>query len=885
MTELDIFATAVELATPEERARYLAETCGSDTTLRARIEALLRSSEKAASFLEMPPSAVATSVEELRAAAPERTSLGFLNPSDKPGSLGRLDHYEILEVVGTGGMGIVLKARDEKLQRVVAIKMMAEALAASPAARRRFVGEAQAAAAIRDDHVVSIYAVEDSGPIPYLVMELISGVSLQQRLEQTGPLEMREICRIGMQIAHGLAAAHAQGVIHRDIKPANILLENGVGRVKITDFGLARVADDASSSQSGLIAGTPQYMSPEQARGEIIDPRTDLFSLGSTLYAICTGRAPFRASSTMAVLKRVCEDRASPIREANPSIPQWLVDLIDKLQAKEPAERLQSAGEVAEQLRQYLAGRLDTAELPAMSTPPQTAADQRPRWALAAAAAVLLCLAGGLSLTEATGVTSLRATVIHIFTPDGTLVVETDDPAVKVTVEGDGGLVITGAGLEEIRLRPGSYRVHADKEGRPIPLDKDLVTVTRGGRAIVKVKLESSSSPAAAKAEKGAFVLLGGDGVAQRKFDTLTDAVSRSSAGDTIEIRGNGPFVTDHIEFKYALTIRAGTGFRPVLTAAPQEELPWGNLLISHGPLRLEGLEIRCTSKAYRILHANGPVRVANCRFQFVTEGNVCIEGFAGCVVRNCEMLSPPGAALAFRCHSDSDSDVLNCLLVGHVNLEEFDSTRGATLRFSRNTFVSPHNSTFLHCLHPQQMPLEPLRDLPGKRVQLSVAESVIDTSHGLFSLVQPKELKPQFDAVGVETWVPRRVKWSEERNLYRPVPPYIRCQVFLEGEVPLTRRKDLADWNRFWGLKNTASSEGVIRFHGGDLLDKARTNHPKLTPDDFRLRADSAGYRAGKDGKDLGADVDLVGPGAAYERWKKTPEYQEWLKETGQVR
>ncbi len=154
-----------------------------------------------------------------------------------------------------------------------------------------------------------------------------------------------------MQTAAGLAAAHAQGLVHRDIKPANILLENGVERVKITDFGLARAADDASLTQTGVVAGTPQYMSPEQAEGKPLDHRTDLFSLGSVLYAMCTGRPPFRASGTMAVLKRVCEDTPPPIREINPEIPEWLVAIIDKLHAKEPADRFQSAAEVADAAR------------------------------------------------------------------------------------------------------------------------------------------------------------------------------------------------------------------------------------------------------------------------------------------------------------------------------------------------------------------------------------------------------------------------------------------------------------------------------------------------------------------------------------------------------
>src|SRR5207248_5006202 len=139
-------------------------------------------------------------------------------------------------------------------------------------------------------------------------------ISLQERLDRSGPLELSEILRIGVQTAAGLAAAHKQGLMHRDIKPANILLENGVQRVKITDFGLARAVDDASLTQSGVIAGTPQYMAPEQAMGQAVDHRADLFSLGSTLYAMCTAHTPFRAESAMAVLRRVCDDEPRPVR-------------------------------------------------------------------------------------------------------------------------------------------------------------------------------------------------------------------------------------------------------------------------------------------------------------------------------------------------------------------------------------------------------------------------------------------------------------------------------------------------------------------------------------------------------------------------------------------
>jgi serine/threonine protein kinase len=186
-------------------------------------------------------------------------------------------------------------------------------------------------------------------------MAYIPGHSLQDRIDETGPLELREILRIGMQAASGLAAAHAQGLVHRDIKPANILLENGVERVRITDFGLARAMDDATQTQSGVLAGTPQYMAPEQACGEAVDHRADLFSLGSVMYAMCTGHSPFRAETTVAVLRRICDGSPRPIRQVNPDVPDWLASIVHKLLAKSSNDRFQSADEVARVLAEQLA--------------------------------------------------------------------------------------------------------------------------------------------------------------------------------------------------------------------------------------------------------------------------------------------------------------------------------------------------------------------------------------------------------------------------------------------------------------------------------------------------------------------------------------------------
>jgi serine/threonine-protein kinase len=292
-------------------------------------------------------------------------NLDFLTPP-APGSgyMGRLGEYDVAAVIGRGGMGVVLKAFEPALNRYVAIKVLWPGWTSSGAARARFAREAKATAAVRHDNVVAIYGVDEVKSLPYLVMEYIHGPSLQERLDRRGPLEVKEILRIGMQVAAGLAAAHAQGLVHRDVKPSNILLENDVEHVKLSDFGLARAIDDASLTQSGVIAGTPQYMAPEQARGEQVDHRADLFSLGSVLYAMSTGRPPFRAANTVAVLKRVCEDEPRPPHEVNPDLPPWLGAIIARLHAKHPDDRFQSAAEASQVLAQYLAHLQQPARVP-----------------------------------------------------------------------------------------------------------------------------------------------------------------------------------------------------------------------------------------------------------------------------------------------------------------------------------------------------------------------------------------------------------------------------------------------------------------------------------------------------------------------------------------
>jgi serine/threonine protein kinase len=278
----------------------------------------------------------------------------MLEPPSHPEMLGRIGRYEIERRIGSGGMGVVFKAIDTELNRPVAVKVLMPHLARNGAARQRFSRESRAAAAVVHEHVVAIHNVDSSAKLPYLVMQYVSGESLKARIDREGPLDIDRILRIGIQAALGLAAAHEQGIVHRDIKPANILLEDGVDRLLITDFGLARTVDDASLTHTGVVAGTPSYMSPEQANGDAVDSRTDLFSLGSVLYFVSTGHPPFRAERAMGVLHRICNQPHRPVWQINNAIPDELSQVIDRLLEKTPAKRFANATDVADALTRIL---------------------------------------------------------------------------------------------------------------------------------------------------------------------------------------------------------------------------------------------------------------------------------------------------------------------------------------------------------------------------------------------------------------------------------------------------------------------------------------------------------------------------------------------------
>lgn len=282
--------------------------------------------------------------------------LDFLGPAESPEHLGRLGQYVVIEEIARGGTGIVLKAIDTELQRTVAIKLLSPELASKPGARERFLEEARAAAKLEHDNIMPIYSVDQTGPIPYIVVPFVDGPNLQQRIDEEGPFDVVETTRIAFDVCQALEAAHTQGIVHRDVKPANIMVDDERHRVWLADFGLARAADDPQQVQKGLIAGTPSYMAPEQASTESVDYRADLFSLGCVVYAMLTGNSPFQADSARESIEKIKHYEPVSLKSAAFGIPEWLSALVKRLLKKDPFERPNSAAEVRDIVAKHLPG-------------------------------------------------------------------------------------------------------------------------------------------------------------------------------------------------------------------------------------------------------------------------------------------------------------------------------------------------------------------------------------------------------------------------------------------------------------------------------------------------------------------------------------------------
>lgn len=361
-------------------------------------------------------------------------------PPEAPDELGRLAGFRILKLLGSGGMGAVFLAEDVQLRRPVALKIIHRNFAAHSEASERFLREARAAAAIKHDHVVTIYQVGQERGVPFLAQELLTGEMLDDALKRQ-PLELAETLRIGREIALGLAAAHERGLLHRDIKPSNVWLEDKRRRVKILDFGLARSREaNAELTGPGVILGTPAYMAPEQAIGDPLDERADLFSLGCVLYRMTTGRLPFRGKDALSTLRSLAVETPAVPRGLNPELPQDVSDFIERLLSKDRALRPASAELVAETLL-AMSHKLAERTLSAASSSGSLPADEpggpirgggfKKAWLSAAGAAAALLLLGFI--------------IIKITSKDGS--------TTEIQVEEGAKISISGSEIETPKLK------------------------------------------------------------------------------------------------------------------------------------------------------------------------------------------------------------------------------------------------------------------------------------------------------------------------------------------------------------------------------------------------------------------------------------------------
>jgi len=286
------------------------------------------------------------------AAVPSQPGIAAASEDIKEGTI-LADRYEILQLLGQGGMGAVYKARDTELDRFVALKLIRPELAKNPDILRRFKHELILARQVTHKNVIRIFDLGQSEGIKFITMDFVEGQDLRHLLLEKGKLPAEQAARIMLQICRALEAAHGEGVIHRDLKPHNIMLDSG-GRAYVMDFGIARSAYLPGMTQTGALIGTPEYMSPEQARGEKLTERSDLFSLGVIFYELLTGRSPYPGDAPLATLWKRLQEKPKPPMEVDPEVPKALNDIVMKALEMGPEDRWASAGEIAQHLELWL---------------------------------------------------------------------------------------------------------------------------------------------------------------------------------------------------------------------------------------------------------------------------------------------------------------------------------------------------------------------------------------------------------------------------------------------------------------------------------------------------------------------------------------------------
>ncbi|MDP1560756.1 MAG: serine/threonine-protein kinase, partial [Pirellulaceae bacterium] len=433
--------------------------------------------------------------------------LWLLEPGREPQSLGCLAHYDLMETLGAGSSGVVFAARDQLLQRVVAIKVLRPTLGAT--AQARFLCEARAIASLVHENIVTIYEVGQDQGLAYFTMPWLPGETLEKRLQRVTFLPEHETRELTKQICTALDAAHQLQLVHRDIKPANIWLDSKNGQCKLLDFGLARATElDVNLTATGVLAGTPSYMSPEQARGEELDHRSDLFSLGCLMYRCMTGRLPFVGNGILATLHAIQHREPTVPSELNSTCSADMSRLILALLTKDPGSRPASANEVRHAIDH---SQVNWPFLPhANPEPTEPIGSPRTQTSTGSPAKavrsgfmppirkVLVALAvGGFAF----GLWQMLPDVLRIWTPQGEILIETEDPNVQIEVLQDGQLIhiIDTRSQRSLKIAAGTYSIQPGRSASDeatFKVTPGVVELTRGEQRIVKVtKVNSEKSP------------------------------------------------------------------------------------------------------------------------------------------------------------------------------------------------------------------------------------------------------------------------------------------------------------------------------------------------------------------------------------------------------
>jgi serine/threonine protein kinase len=430
----------------------------------------------------------------------------LLEPAESDDELGRIEHYRIERVLGAGSTGGVFYAVDENLNRPVAIKVLRPSL--GDAARERFVAEARATAKLIDANVVTIFHVGVAQRLAYIVMQWLPGETLEQRLQRERQLSWEQVSTLGRQVASGLAAAHQQGLVHRDIKPANLWITEST-EIKILDFGLVRIMDeDPRLTCTGMIAGTPCYMSPEQSRGDKLDARSDLFSLGCVLYQCLTGRLPFASPNALATLQSIQRDLPVTPRTLDPSIDEDASDLIMTLLEKSPHRRPDSAQQLLKAFEdpradwQFTAARYSDHQDAVQPSAANVGGKASP--ATRSRSTFFWPLAGLMLAMFGWGGYVFGPQVIQVMTDQGEIVINTNDPDVQVEILNDGQRVeiVDLKTKQKLQIKSGDYQIKPVGDSNSISIDKSSLTLRRGEKAIVTV----TKKPAAEKGQTSSAV-------------------------------------------------------------------------------------------------------------------------------------------------------------------------------------------------------------------------------------------------------------------------------------------------------------------------------------------------------------------------------------------